>query len=216
MNKKNVLVVLTMLFTQLLFAQDATRYAGQVKEILENHPHAQNQGVVLFTGSSSVRLWKDLPSDFPKHKIVNAGFGGSQASDLLHYLEELVLGYNPQKIFIYEGDNDISAGKSTTEIIGDLSQIVSRIREKFAKTEIVLISAKPSVARWELAPKYQELNDAMKKYAKSEKKVSYADVWAPMIGTDGKPLPDIFVEDNLHMNKKGYDIWAKVMQKHLR
>ena len=40
-----------------------------------NRPLAQ--GGVLFTGSSSIRLWKTLAEDFPGVALANRGFGGS-------------------------------------------------------------------------------------------------------------------------------------------
>jgi lysophospholipase L1-like esterase len=41
--------------------------------------------------------------------------------------------------------------------------------------------------------------------------VEYADVWDPMLD-DRKVKQDIFIEDGLHMNDKGYDIWYNVLK----
>ena len=62
----------------------------------------------LFVGSSSIRMWKTLSEDFPGLPVINRGFGGSQMSDLLYYLNRLVIKDRPRQVFIYEGDNDIS------------------------------------------------------------------------------------------------------------
>jgi lysophospholipase L1-like esterase len=218
MKHHSLFLLLLLLFfsTTSVLAQDPTRFASQIEQIREQYPAEENQGVVVFTGSSSIRLWQDLSLDFPTHRLVNTGFGGSQASDLLHYLQEAVLAYSPSKVFIYEGDNDISAKKGTEEIMGTLQEIVDRIHGRFPGTEVVLISAKPSIARWNLASSYKDLNAGMKRYAKTTKGVSYADVWKPMLNKDGKPLPGIFVEDNLHMNRAGYEIWAGVIGKFMK
>ena len=214
MKKVSSLIFLFLIYGQI-WAQDPTRFAAQVKEIGEIYPAAKYQGSVVFTGSSSVRMWKDLATDFPNHKVVNAGFGGSQAVDLLHYVYELILTYRPSHVFIYEGDNDISAGKSTEMIMETLNLIVSAIRLELPETEIILISAKPSVSRWEMADKYVVLNTAMEKYSAVTGRVQYADVWTGMLGQDKRPQPDIFLEDNLHMKRKGYEIWAKEIGKFL-
>ena len=66
---------------------------------------------IVFTGSSSIRFWEDLQERFPENQVLNAGFGGSQASDLLYHLNDLVLRYKPKKVFVYEGDNDIFSKK---------------------------------------------------------------------------------------------------------
>ncbi|WP_439481150.1 SGNH/GDSL hydrolase family protein [Cyclobacterium plantarum] len=209
------LFLLYFISNSLAFAQDPTRFSDQVSQISKDYPVSDYQSLVVFTGSSTIRMWKSLQQDFPGERIVNAGFGGSQASDLLHYLDELVLDYKPEKVFIYEGDNDISAGKSTEEIITTYNLIVEQIENESPNTEIVLISAKPSVARWNLADEYIALNAAMKKYARGKKKVKYADLWKPMLNSEKKPMEDIFLKDNLHMNEKGYAIWAKTISKFL-
>lgn len=208
MKKANCLLFLFLILGQA-WAQDPTRFEAQVKEIGEKYPAADYQESVVFTGSSSIRMWADLATDFPNHKVVNAGFGGSQAVDLLHYVDELVLAYRPKYVFIYEGDNDISSGKKTEVIMETLNLIVTEIKLALPETEIILIGAKPSISRWELADKYKDLNTEMVKYSTVTEGVQYADVWTGMLGADKKPLPDIFLEDNLHMKRKGYEIWAK-------
>lgn len=207
MKKASCILILFLIFGQV-WAQDPTRYESQVKEIGEKYPAEEYQGAAVFTGSSSIRMWTDLATDFPDHNVVNAGFGGSQAVDLLHYVDELILAYRPNHVFIYEGDNDISAGKSTEVIMETLNLIVSAIKLELPETEVILIGAKPSISRWEMADKYRDLNTEMQNYSAAAAGVQYADVWTGMLGKDKKPLPDIFLEDKLHMKREGYEIWA--------
>lgn len=167
------------------------------------------RGSVLFTGSSSIRFWMSLNSDFPDQKIINTGFGGSKASDLITFLPQLVLNYAPSKVFIYEGDNDLWAEKEVAEIMGDLDHIVKWIKKDLPNTKIYLISAKPSPARWSIKNSYLALNKSMKEYAIANQNVSFVDVWDSMLGEDGQPKPDIFIADKLHMNDKGYAIWKE-------
>ncbi|MEX2512807.1 MAG: GDSL-type esterase/lipase family protein [Cyclobacteriaceae bacterium] len=209
--RKIALLSLFIGLVHVVCAQDPERFKDQVQEIRATYPPNDYQDVVLFTGSSTIRMWKCLQEDFPQHKIVNAGFGGSQASDLLHYTDELILDYSPTKVFIYEGDNDLSAGKSIQKIIETLKLIVTQIHLEHPNTEIILISAKPSVARWELADKYRALNQEMKSYSLLTEKVRYANLWTVMLDDNRAPMKDIFLEDNLHMNQKGYTIWAKAI-----
>jgi lysophospholipase L1-like esterase len=216
MKKYNLFLAFLFLFIcSSVFAQDPTRFNDQVKQINKENPPQNNQNAIVFTGSSTIRMWKSLPEDFPKHQIVNSGFGGSQASDLLYYLDELVLDYKPSKVFIYEGDNDISGGKSSEEILVTYELITNKIQEAVPGVEIILISPKPSVARWELKDKYNDLNSKLKKFSKGKKNVKFADLWKPMLDKDKEPMKDIFIKDNLHMNQKGYAIWAKTIKKYL-
>ncbi len=165
---------------------------------------------IVFTGSSSIRMWKDLSARFPGMQLVNTGFGGSQASDLLLYTDALILNFAPKKVFIYEGDNDIAAQKKPKEIIATTQQIMDKIWKVRPDTEIVLISAKPSISRWELKRQYKRLNRKFRKLSKKAPQVSFVDVWKPML-KGNKLKQDLFVKDGLHMNKKGYDIWQSAV-----
>lgn len=174
----------------------------------------EKKETVVFTGSSSIRFWTDVQERFPDYQILNSGFGGSQTSDLLYHLDNLVLKYNPVQIFIYEGDNDIFAKKRPRQIIETTEEVLKRIQAKLPNTNIVLISAKPSISRWKLKGKYKRLNKRFLKIALENPKIRYADVWNIMLN-GRKVRTDIFVEDGLHMNKLGYDLWYKKIKSFL-
>jgi len=190
---------------------DPTRFAKGIERI--NKIRFDNtQDRIVFTGSSSIRFWADMQERYPTHQVINTGFGGSQMSDLLYYLEETVLRFSPSQVFIYEGDNDVSAKRPTAVIMENTRKVVTKIHEKYPNCEIVLICAKPSIARWDLKPQYDAINSEFKKYADANDKISYANVWDIMLDEKGEVLKDIFIQDGLHMNKKGYDIWDKIIQ----
>lgn len=172
-------------------------------------------GAVLFTGSSSIALWKDLASYFPDHRVLNRGFGGSNFTDLLYYADRVIMPYKPSMIFIYEGDNDIAQGDATDKILANAKKLRALIREKLGDTPVVFISPKPSVARWHLKANYESVNKALKEFAESEPNTEFADTWTPALDQDGNVRKDIFLEDNLHMNAKGYMIWQEVLSKYL-
>lgn len=194
-------------------AQETSQFADEVLAIQKKYDSIldSSRETIVFTGSSSVRIWHDLQERFPKHQIVNSGFGGSQASDLLLYTNELIVRYKPKKVFIYEGDNDISAGKNSKIIISDIQQIIRKIRTQNSAVKVVLIAAKPSIARWELKRDYKRLNRKFKKMSRKDADISYVDVWKPMLDRR-KVKQDIFIEDGLHMNAKGYEIWYNAMK----
>ena len=166
---------------------------------------------IVFTGSSSIRLWKTLEETFPEQQIINTGFGGSQSEDLVYFLDDLVLRFTPAQVFIYEGDNDLANGKKPREVLQTTVQIIDRIRDDFPEVPIVLIGAKPSISRWKLRGKYKRLNMSLAKLARSYKRLAFADVWTPMLLSGKKLDPTLFIEDGLHMNAKGYAIWSHVL-----
>ncbi len=208
--------ILFLLFFQFtlatVLAQDPLRFEKEVNALIAGDSLVNKKKLILFTGSSSIRFYADLKKDFPKHNVLNRGFGGSEMSDLLYYAGPLILNYNPSRIFIYEGDNDINAGKSPEEILALVDKLLTMLRTQLpASVKIIFISAKPSVARWQLKSKYEEFNRQLKQWTTTKKDVLYADVWTPMLDSSGEVRKDLFVEDNLHMNRKGYEIWKRVI-----
>ena len=213
--------LLTFLFCigiyTLVYAQDPNRFQDEIEKFSgEAFNRDEGRPLILFTGSSSVRFWKDLESTYPGKQILNRGFGGSHMSDLLYFADRLILNYKPEQIFIYEGDNDVSSGKSAGTIMKDTRKLVRKIRKALPDSEIVFISPKPSIARWSLQEQYVTINARLKKYADRKPGIRYVDVWTPMLDNTGQVLQDIFIQDNLHMNDKGYAIWRAVIEPFLR
>jgi len=108
--------------------------------------------------------------------------------------------------------NDIAAGKKSKEIIADIAEIIAKLKAQNTNVQIVLISAKPSLARWNLKRRYKKLNKKLKKMSLGDARMSFADVWSAML-IKKKVQPNIFNEDGLHMNPKGYDLWYNVIKK---
>lgn len=194
-------------------AQDPVPFKDEVDALQKKYDtvYSSDQNTIVFTGSSSIRIWEDVDRRFPEHKIVNTGFGGSQASDLSYFIYDLILRFNPKKVFIYEGDNDVFAKKRPNAIRKTIRQITDAIQRNDSTTQVVLIAAKPSIARWNLKRKYKRLNRKLQRLADKDPLVEYADVWNPML--EGKKVKqDIFIEDGLHMNAKGYEIWYDTLK----
>ena len=212
------LVLIILLFGFLSSnAQDPTRFKEQVDRLYNTeYNFSPDKKLVVFTGSSSVRIWKDVQDYFPKYNIINNGFGGSHFSDLLYFYDELIIKQTPEILFIYEGDNDIGGGKKPSKIFKQAKKLVKNIKTDLPKTKVILISPKPSIARENLKKDYIKLNKKLKKYCKNQDNLEFADVWNIMLDENGNVFQDIFIEDGLHMNKKGYDLWAKVIGEYLK
>ena len=197
-------------------AQAQLPFEEEVKQIQQHNDSLwdSSQPTIVFTGSSSIRFWEDIQDRFPEQQVLNTGFGGSQFSDLEHYLEELILNYTPVKVFIYEGDNDIFAKKRPRKIVKRAEDILSTLQQRNPNMEIVLISAKPSIARWKYRGRYRRLNRKLNRLASETAGIDFVDVWYPMLNKR-KVKQDIFIEDGLHMNDKGYDIWYDVIKNYM-
>lgn len=188
-----------------------------MEKLTKKDGEVNQQDLMLFTGSSSIRLWNDINSRFPQHNIINRGFGGSTMSDLLYFADELIFKHQPEKIFIYEGDNDVTSGKTPAEILASADSLLDEIRQRLPrKVKVYFISAKPSIARWHLKAEYEAFNAQLRAWTEDKRNVEYIDVWSPMLQENGEVLQDIFIQDNLHMNTKGYDIWEKALAPYLK
>lgn len=192
------------------------QFENEIREIQQRYDTLwdTSRETIVFTGSSSIRLWNDLQERFPEHQIVNTGFGGSQTNHLLANLDVLVLHYNPKKVFIYEGDNDIFHKRKVNQVITDFESVAKRIDQHHPNTEIFLISVKPSIARWKLRGRYKRLNKKLQKLTNTMDNLYFVDVWYTMLN-DKKLNKTLFIEDGLHMNYHGYDLWYQAIKPHV-
>ena len=201
-----ITILLPIFCAYMVKSQNPLRFEEDIEKFFEIEI-SDNEDLVVFTGSSSIRFWEDLEQDCHSVKVINTGFGGSHMSDLLFYIEETVLRFEPVKVYIYEGDNDIFANKTPKNILKSTKMVVEKIKAHNSKIEIFLISAKPSPSRWEFKNEYEDLNILFKKYSETKEGIFYIDIWKAMLDEKGNPKSNIFISDSLHMNRKGYLIW---------
>jgi lysophospholipase L1-like esterase len=162
-------------------------------------------GGVLFVGSSSIKAW-DLESSFPKKGYINRGFGGSQMSDLLYYVDRTVTNYKPRLVVVYAGDNDINAGVPSDVIVSNYDKFVKAVHAKLPDTKIIYIGIKPSVLRWSNIDRVRQANVLLKAYAERNDKLAYIDSDHVFLGWDEKPVPALL--DRLHPSIEGLKIWT--------
>ncbi len=165
------------------------------------------QGAILFTGSSSIRMW-DLDRSFPELDTLNRGFGGSQYGDVWRYAERLIAPYHPRQIVLYIGDNDIAAGRSPEWVQADFEALIARIRHIAPQAPVLALSIKPSLARWNMWDEMRRANDLMRAACEEDESLTFVDMAAPLLDGDGTPRKDVFLDDGLHLNATGYELWA--------
>lgn len=165
---------------------------------------------VLFLGSSSIRLW-DVKKSFPDMLTVNRGFGGSQICDSTHYADRLVNIHEPRVVVFYAGDNDIAGGKSPEQVRDDFRAFVEKVRGPQPELPIIFLAIKPSIARWKLADEIKEANQLIQDDLEELGNITYVDVWPAMLDEQGEPRKELFADDGLHMNEKGYEVWTELV-----
>jgi len=213
---KKIFLALCVLICSSLFAQNTKpAFWNDIQQFRKQdsvQPPPSN--AILFVGSSSFTRWTDVQNYFPGYTIINRGFGGSTLVDVLRYEEDVIFKYNPKQILIYCGENDFASSDTITPttVFNRFKTLFSEIRTVYPKVPIAYISMKPSPSRWNLRDKFMTGNHLIENYLKKQKNAQFISVWKPMLGSDGKPKKEIFVEDNLHMNAQGYAIWQKIIQ----
>jgi lysophospholipase L1-like esterase len=171
-------------------------------------------GVIVFTGSSSIRFWKTLADDMKPLDVINRGFGGSQISQVNHYATRIILPYRPRAVVLYAGDNDLSwpASKSPEQVFGDFQKFVEIIHGQLPETWIYYISIKPTILRRKNWAKMQKTNELIADYMRTQPRTQFIDVSAAMLDAHGQPCADLFRWDGLHMNASGYAIWTSIIK----
>ncbi|MBA3598306.1 MAG: GDSL family lipase [Methylibium sp.] len=178
---------------------------------------APKPGGVVFVGSSSIRLWDGLETQFSQLPvIVKRGFGGSRMLDCTQYLERLVLPYKPRLVVVYAGDNDLAEGRSPEDVLASFRGFVEGVQRQLPQTRIAYLSIKPSPLREALLPKMRATNALIERYSQSRPLLDFIDIYTPMLQADGRPRPELFAADALHLNEAGYALWQEVIASHLR
>jgi lysophospholipase L1-like esterase len=169
---------------------------------------------ILLVGSSSFRKWTDVQETFPGYRIINRSFGGSAFPDVIRYADDVIFKYDPKQVVVYCGDNDLASGDTVTAdtVYRRFVTLFTMVRAQLPKASVVFVSIKPSPARAHLMPKVKRANTLIKNYLKSKSRTAFVDVYRPMLQPDGQPKPGLFVEDSLHMNSKGYEIWKRQLK----
>ncbi len=190
---------------------DPNRFAGEIKAFAEwDSKNAVPAEPVLFVGSSSIRMWRTHES-FPELPVVNRGFGGSHISDILHYLDRVVLPYNPKVLVFYAGDNDIAGGKSPQRVVEDYRRFVRLVHAKLPAVRIVYVAIKPCHNRWSLWPEMDKANGLVRDFCGQDERLFFADLATPLLGDDGTPRRELFLPDQLHLNPQGYAVWTRTL-----
>jgi lysophospholipase L1-like esterase len=218
MRKILTATLLLLLFTSSYEAVAQLPFANEIAAFKkEDSISFPPKNAILFTGSSSFRMWTDVQSDFPGYTIINRGFGGSTLPDVIRYANDIIIPYRPKQVVIYCGDNDLASSDTVTAkvVARRFQKLFYTIRKELPNANISYVSIKPSPSRMHLMDKMRQANTLIKRFLKKQKNASFIDVFTPMLGTAHQPKQDIFLEDNLHMNKKGYAIWQKAIQPYL-
>lgn len=208
------MTLVPLLLAGLIQGQEAP-YAKDIEAFkVADNAFPPAKGQILFIGSSSFTRWTSVQEAFPNHRILNRGFGGSSLGDVGRYLDAIVFPYQPSQVVMYCGENDFAASPDLSYgiVVDRFKGVFREIRKRLPRTPFAYVSMKPSPSRWNLAFKFTAANAAIREFLSTQPRTAFVDVWPVMLGTDGLPKPEIYVEDKLHMNEKGYALWTPLIE----
>lgn len=178
----------------------------------EDSIYGYKSDFILFTGSSSIRLWKNLEEDMKGLNVLNRGFGGAKLTDLNDYWDRILAQHKPKMVVLYCGENDIWDGYAVDDAFRHFKNFQKRYRARLKGVPLIYIAMKPSPNRWEKWSDFQKTDKKIKRAIRLKSKQKFVDMSVTMLLEDGTPRPDIFISDELHMNQKGYEGWKEVLR----
>ena len=214
---KHLILILLFLSSCELSAQEKP-FAQEIEKFkTEDRQKTPPKNAIVFVGSSSFKMWRDVQEDFPQHTIINRGFGGSSLPHVIDYADEIIIPYEPKQVVIYCGENDFTKDTVTSEIVVDrFVTLFTNLRKELPRVNIVFVSMKPSPSRQHLMPKIAAANNAIRDFLKTKRRTAFVNIWDPMLDENGSPRKELFLNDMLHMNEQGYAIWQKAIAPHLK
>jgi len=167
-------------------------------------------GGVVFLGSSNIRLWNTLDGDFPGLNAINRGVGGANLAELAVFADRLVPAAKPRAVVVSAGGNDIAGGATPEAVRDAFALLVKNLRAELPDVKIAFLAMLPSEKRWEQLDRQREANEAVRDFIAARVAAEgdaagmiYIDANAAVLGPDGRPAVECFLDDKLHPSTIG-------------
>lgn len=215
MKKLFLLICFSFIAPYLSYGQNAApdplRFEEEIEAFTQwDQKNSTPEDPVLFVGSSSIRMWNTAEA-FPGLPVVNRGFGGSVISDIQHYYEQVIAPYDPRVVVFYAGDNDVAMGLPNDRVVQNYKDLAGRITQDHPGVKLIYVPIKPSGSRWSDWPAMEQVNRRIEQYNSRHEQLFYVDLATPLLNEEGTPDHSYFLDDQLHLNKKGYAVWNEIM-----
>ena len=178
---------------------------------------------IVFLGDSITHGY-NLEKYFPNNSVVNSGIDGNNTQDILDNLKERVYRYNPSKVFLLIGTNDILY-KDKEEIIDNIKKIIDNIKKERPNCKIYLESIYPindtddekidhDMVGTRENDDIKKINKELELYA-SKNNIPYINMYDQLIDEDGN-LNLEYTREGLHLSDKGYEVVTDNLKKYLK
>ena len=172
----------------------------------------QQEGRILFVGSSIFRRWTNLTKQMDPLPVVNRGVDGFQTFDVLALVDRVVLPAKPRVVVYYAGSNDIDLGEPAEAIVERIRRFVDRVATALPSTRIVFVSVNRAPENQELWDVVDSVNRRVAAYAAETKRLEYVDVNPALFNPDGSSRLELFMPDGRHLRAAGYVEFTRILK----
>lgn len=189
-------------------------YRKEIKSLKSNYTN------YLFLGDSITDFY-DLDKYFAGVPVVNSGISGNTTEDILDDMKTRVYDYNPSKVFLLIGINDLGSGDSADEVIDNIKKIVANIENNRPEASLYIESVFPinkniddeGIIKVKSNDDVLELNKLIKEYCDNNNYV-YINIHDSLTDEDGN-FSEEYTDDGLHPNSNGYEVITEELKKYL-
>ena len=167
-------------------------------------------GDVICIGSSHMARWSSVSRDLAPLTVYNFGIGGTTMKDAAQaFARNLVIPYKPRAVILYEGSNDIARDTTPEQILDHFRDFYGQVHEALPEARFYVLGIVPSPGtRFKKWDTIKVANATLEKECKQYPWLTFIDTTSGLIGKDGQPRMECFIPNNIHMNAKGYEVWA--------
>ena len=186
-------------------AEQQIYYQNEVRQFQKHDTVSPpRKGSILFIGSSILKFWSTLAHDISPLPVVNRAFGGARTWEVLHYMDRIVLPYEPRVIVYYCGSNDIHCGAEPQGIAQRFEEFVRRVREKLPSTAVVFISIIQAPQKFDKWNVVEQTNRLVQAFCTRMPGVFFVDVNPVFFDSSHRLRVELFAEDGLHLQPVAY------------
>ncbi|MFL6256937.1 MAG: GDSL-type esterase/lipase family protein [Pyrinomonadaceae bacterium] len=185
---------------------------------------------VYFLGDSITRRWgtsdeqykaflENWRQNFYGWNAADFGWGGDTTQNILWRLENGELdNVNPKIIVLMAGTNNVGKKSPTgaedpraADTTRGIKAILDLCRRKAPKATIILMGITPRNDNMAVLPIINRINGSISKFADG-KKIRYVNINDRLADSEGRLYEGMTSRDGLHLDVKGYQVWADALK----